>query len=81
VAFTSSANFQGMCAGPAWISKVRHKTFLEVNEEGTKAAATTAVVVTRSIPFMMIVDRPFFCAIRDNSTGAVLFMSSIVEPM
>lgn len=67
------------------IDEVKHKTFVEVNEEGTEAAAVTAVKMTLaafmpSQPFSMIVDRPFFCAIVDNQTGLVLFMGSIVEP-
>jgi serine protease inhibitor len=82
VAFDSGANFEGMCAGPLWISMVRHKTYMEVNEEGTEAAAATAVLMSRSAAerFTMVVDRPFFCAICDNATGEVLFMGSIVEP-
>jgi serpin B len=75
--------FQQMCAQPAAISKVIHKTFLEVNEEGSEAAAVTAVEVTRSFSseptFRMIVDRPFFCFIRDNQTGTILFMGSIMD--
>lgn len=66
------------------ISKVKHKSFVEVNEEGTEAAAATSVEMTLSaMPmqgFEMFVDRPFFFAIRDNETGEVLFMGSIVEP-
>ncbi|MBD2676155.1 MULTISPECIES: serpin family protein [Nostoc] len=84
-AFSNKANFSGMGKNFA-ISQVKHKTFLEVNEEGTQAAAATSVgIVATSLrqepePFRMIVDRPFFCAIRDNQTGSVLFMGSIVEP-
>ncbi|WP_445635109.1 Serpin family protein [Nostoc sp. DSM 114161] len=84
-AFSKKANFSGMGKNFA-ISQVKHKTFLEVNEEGTQAAAATSVgIVATSLrqepePFRMIVDRPFFCAIRDNQTGSVLFMGSIVEP-
>jgi serpin B len=57
-----------------------------VNEEGTEAAAVTSVGVALTSaqmpdePFQMIVDRPFFCAIRDNQTGTILFMGSIREP-
>jgi serine protease inhibitor len=71
----------------AFISEVKHKTFAEVNEEGTEAAAATSVgVALTSVmqprkPFRMIVDHPFFCAIRDNKTGTLLFMGSITDPM
>ncbi|MEH1944330.1 MAG: serpin family protein [Nostoc sp.] len=84
-AFSNKANFSGMGKNFA-ISEVKHKTFVEVNEEGTEAAAATSVgIVTTSFrdepePFRMIVDRPFFCAIRDNQTGSLLFMGSIIEP-
>lgn len=84
VAFGEKANFSGIANNLA-LSEVKHKTFVEVNEEGTEAAAVTSVGVvltsaTVEQPFEMIVDRPFFCAIRDNQTGAVLFMGSVVEP-
>ncbi|MEH2282300.1 MAG: serpin family protein [Nostoc sp.] len=84
-AFSNKANFSGMGKNFA-ISQVKHKTFVEVNEEGTEAAAATSVgIVATSLreepePFRMIVDRPFFCAIRNNQTGSVLFMGSIIEP-
>ncbi|HWC76682.1 MAG TPA: serpin family protein [Blastocatellia bacterium] len=70
----------------AYIRKVKHKTFVEVNEEGTEAAAVTsaeiAITSARRPPkrFSMVVDRPFFCAIRDNQTGSLLFMGSITDP-
>lgn len=83
------ANFTGIgqTSGNAFISRVKHKTFAEVNEEGTEAAAVTSVemsvtsVMQPRKSFRMIVDHPFFCAIRDNKTGTVLFMGSIVDPM
>ena len=84
-AFSNKANFSGMGKNLK-ISEVKHKTFVEVNEEGTEAAAATSVgIALTSIrqepePFRMIVDRPFFCAIRDNQTGRVLFMGSIIDP-
>jgi serine protease inhibitor len=82
------ADFTGMAPQthpPIRIDEVRHKTFVEVNEEGTEAAAVTSVgmVLTSFTPerrFSMIVDRPFFCAIRDDQSGAILFMGSVVEP-
>ena len=66
-----------------FISYVLHKTFLEVNEDGAEAAAATAVVMSRSLPpppFTMVVNRPFFCTIQDNKTGAILFIGAIYDP-
>ena len=84
------ANFSGIAqlgqAEGIYISKVKHKTFAEVNEEGTVAAAVTAVearATSVQLPqenFIMKVDRPFFVVIRDNLTGVVVFMGSIVNP-
>jgi len=85
----NNANFTKMCAPPMdpYISKVKHKTFVEVNEEGTEAAGVTAIRMTlKGMPvrpperFNMVVDHPFFCAIRDNLTGTILFMGNIMEP-
>ena len=72
--------------GDARISKVLQKTYIDVNEEGTEAAAATSVEMEATAampeeePFEMIVNRPFFFSIRDNQTGAILFMGSIVDP-
>jgi len=79
------ATFDELSTMPTKIDQVKHKTFVEVNEEGTEAAAATSVgIVTTSMPmnepFKLVVDRPFFCAIRDNQTGTVLFMGAIVDP-
>ena len=69
-----------------YISEVKHKTWAEVNEEGTEAAAVTSVgvfVTSVQVPrekFVMKVDRPFFFAIRDNRTKVVLFMGSVANP-
>jgi len=75
-------DFLGMGGDSLLISRVIHKTFVEVNEEGTEAAAATAVVMTRSRRrlLQMVVDRPFLCAIRDDETGLVLFMGFVVDP-
>jgi serine protease inhibitor len=85
IAFADKADFSNMTSASVKIDEVKHKTFVEVNEEGTEAAAVTSVGirVTSAMPqqpFRMVVDRPFFFAIRDNRTGTVLFMGSIVEP-
>ena len=81
----SQADFSNLSAMATHINQVKHKTFVEVNEAGTEAAAVTAVGVSvtsvmSSRPFAMTVDRPFFFAIRDNQTEAVLFMGSLVDP-
>ncbi|HYM05021.1 MAG TPA: serpin family protein [Terriglobales bacterium] len=71
-----------------WIETVLHRAFLEVNEEGTEAAATTFAMMPLSSEygrprirtFEMIVDRPFFFAICDTLTNTILFMGSVEEP-
>ncbi len=67
-----------------YIDRVKHKTYVKVDEEGTEAAAVTSVGIgITSGPtefFHMIVDRPFFFAIRDNETGTILFMGTVVDP-
>ncbi len=80
IAFSPGANFEGMCSEPLFIDEVRHKTFVEVNEKGTEAAAATVVEMKKNGTTRVIVDRPFFCAIKDNESGVVLFMGSIVDP-
>ena len=64
-----------------YIGEVLHKSVVEVNEEGTEAAAVTSVGVrVTSAPPAFIADRPFFFAIRDNETKTVLFMGIVVDP-
>ncbi|MFQ5605298.1 MAG: serpin family protein [bacterium] len=81
------ADFGRMYEGPGnlFISKVKHKTFVEVNEEGTEAAAATSVEigVTSIGPpagVIMRVDRPFLFVIAANNAQTLLFMGKIVEP-
>jgi len=82
------ANFSRMITVPGenvFISAVKHKTFMEVNEEGTEAAAVTSVEIGVTSfpgpadPFEMIVNRPFFCAIVDKDSGLILFMGKVSE--
>ena len=88
VAFdTSKADFSNLCSIPpvVSISEVRHKTFVEVNEEGTEAAAvSTTGLVGAAAPvgpeFSMIMDRPFFLAIYDGETDSLLFLGAIMDP-
>ncbi len=77
------ADFSGINGiGHIWISAIFHKAFIEVNEEGTEAAAGTAVVIVKSIEFPVVfrVDHPFIFIIKDNRSRSVLFMGRIMNP-
>ncbi|MGD0784230.1 MAG: serpin family protein [Sedimentisphaerales bacterium] len=65
-----------------WVSDVFHKAFIEVNEEGTEAAAGTAVVIVKSIEIPMVfrADHPFIFIIKDNRSGSILFMGRMMNP-
>jgi serpin B len=69
-----------------FISSVLQSTYWKVDEEGSEAAAVTttgiraAAVARPEQPFQMIVDRPFFCAIQDQRSGALLFVGAIYDP-
>lgn len=80
-AFTPSADFSGMSKEPLMISEVKQKTFIEVNEEGSEAAAVTSVAVMRTSlapePLEFRVDRPFVLLIRERTSGTVLFMGLV----
>ena len=80
-AFTSSADFSGMSKEPLMISEIKQKTFIEVNEEGSEAAAVTSVAVMRTSlapePLEFRVDRPFVFLIRERTSGTVLFMGLV----
>ncbi len=62
------------------ISRVIHQTFVEVTEEGTEAAAATAVEVFSGITPNFIGNRPFFFVIRDDRSGTILFMGKVADP-
>ena len=81
------ADFSGMIDDhPLLISDVFHKTFVALDEKGVEAAAATAVVMTDTAappadePKAFRADRPFFFAIRDAPTGAVLFYGRVMDP-
>ncbi len=67
-----------------FISEVRQKDYIEVNEEGTKAAAATSVKVSLTAApgdsFYFNANRPFFFAIVDNASGTPLFLGSVANP-
>ncbi len=65
-----------------YISKVRQKTFVDVNEEGTEAAAVTSVDIgVTSFPGTIDFNRPFVFVIRERLTGTILFIGKIVRPV
>ncbi len=85
VAF-SGADFSGIGEGLV-ISEVKHKTYIDVNEEGTEAAAVTSIGVgltsagvNTEKTFYMEVNRPFFVSIRDTQTQEIIFMGVIKNP-
>jgi serpin B len=86
-AFTDQADFSGITGGrDLKIAKVIHKTFVNVDEEGTEAAAATAVMMTptgiavRPQVKEIRVDRPFLFLIRDAKTGVILFLGRVDDP-
>jgi len=83
-AFTADADFSKMTKKQKlFISNVKHKTFVDVNEEGTEAAAVTVVEMklTSFKPgFFMKVNRPFVFAIKEKEMNSILFIGKIVNP-
>jgi serpin B len=64
-----------------YISEVKHKTFVRVDEEGTEAAAVTSVGVgLTSLPPSMTVNRPFVFIIHERESGTNLFMGKVKDP-
>ena len=82
IAFSGGADFSGISRDyDLYISQVRHKTFIEVNEEGTEAAAVTSVEMRyTSAGSSFLLDRPFLFVIKEKYTGAILFMGKVSEP-
>jgi serine protease inhibitor len=79
-----NANFKGMAdLSPQnlFISEVKHKTFIRVDEKGTEAAAVTSVgIMPTSMPQPMIVNRPFVFIIHERESGTNLFMGKVMNP-
>jgi serine protease inhibitor len=73
-------DFTDLSPSNPWIDHVRQKTFLEVDEEGTTAAAVTSVAMVTSMPPELRFDRPFFLAIYDQATRTVLFAGQVTDP-
>jgi serpin B len=89
-AFTPAADFSGMTGKPEFsISAAIHKAFIDVNEEGTEAAAATSTVMVATAmlrpaqeppPIIFRADHPFLFMIRDTKTGGILFMGRVEDP-
>jgi len=87
LAFSGSADFSGMTGKrDLCISDVIHQAFIRVDEQGTEAAAATAVIMKMMAvrnpaePKYFNADHPFLFLIRDNATGSILFMGKIAKP-
>jgi serpin B len=80
----AKANFTGINGGiePLWIAEVIHQSFISVDEQGTEAAAATAVVMEGGAmpPAPLVIDRPFIYLIRDVATGSILFAGRVMDP-
>ncbi len=85
IAFTGSADFSGISDIDLLISDVIHKTYIDVNEEGTEAAAVTAVVFETTSagpggPMVIRFNKPFLFAITENSSNSIVFVGKVMEP-
>jgi len=86
VAFSDTANFLGINPDPSFhlkISKVTHKTFVETDESGTTAAAVTSVGITATTAPAPLppINHPFIFAIREMSSGLILFIGTVNNPL
>jgi serpin B len=88
-AFSPNADFSGMNGvGELFIDDVLHKAYIEVNEEGTEAAAATAVIMkltstgndTTPSRVVFDADHPFVFLIQHNPTGTILFLGTVTDP-
>jgi serpin B len=86
-AFSRDADFSGITGGKdLTISKILHQSVIDVNESGTEASSSTAVIsmrstmVTKDIPIVFKADRPFLFLVKENGTNTILFMGYMAEP-
>jgi len=86
VAFSDNADFTRINReGGLYISRVLHKTYIETNEEGSEAAAVTAVEISYTSagpdqPYFFTINRPFIYFIQEKSTGTILFIGTVMNP-
>jgi serpin B len=87
-AFGEGADFSGISDEKLWISEAIHKAYIDVNEEGTEAAAATAVVMRAAALFrppparkvVFTADHPFLFAVLDTRSGLPLFLGQFTRP-
>ena len=85
ITFSDEADFSGIDGSQdLFLQDVLHKAFIAVDEEGTEAAAATAIVVGATSlgeePIEVRFDHPFIFLIRDKETGTILFIGRLVQP-
>ncbi len=86
IAFGDQADFSNISDAGLFISFVLHKSFVEVNEEGTEAAAVTIVGIVGTSNMgptykIMYVNKPFVFAIKENTTNSILFIGLVKQPV
>jgi len=79
-AFGADADFGGISDSNLFVGEAVHKAFVEINEEGTEAAAATGIGGFQSGPPTFEVDQPFMFVIQDNESGNILFMGRVIDP-
>jgi serpin B len=80
-AFGAQADFSGIAGGKTLpLSQVFQRAFIDVNEQGTEAAAATGASAARFVPRTITVDRPFVFLIRDVYSGTIFFMGRVADP-
>jgi serine protease inhibitor len=83
IAYSGESDFTPMSSVDPWLSTVVQKTFIQVDEAGTEAAAATggSMGVTSAEPALWFeVDRPFVVTISDQQTGTILFLGAVNDP-
>ncbi len=80
-AFGADADFSGMVdGGGIWLDRVEHEAFIEVDEEGTRAAAATGGAMEGSHGPTITINQPFLYVIRDSGAGTILFIGRVTDP-
>ncbi|XP_071696266.1 serpin-ZX-like [Rutidosis leptorrhynchoides] len=81
--FSPTHGLSEMSYEKLYVSSIQHKSFVEVNEEGTEAAAVSGVVIRFTCAYAkvdFVADHPFLFAIKEDTSGAALFMGQVVDP-